>query len=55
MTTPPPTGTCPTCGRTGLRLTKSGAVWNHRDPRSRMANGACGLNCRGGKPTKDTP
>lgn len=50
-----PTGTCPTCGREGLRLTKSGAVWNHRNPTRDVTSGSYGLNCRGGIPVPLCP
>lgn len=42
----PPTGTCPTCGRTGLRLTRSGSVKSHR---TITDDGRFPL-CDGGKP-----
>ncbi|WP_282203942.1 hypothetical protein [Kitasatospora fiedleri] len=50
----PATGTCPTCGREGLRLTRAGRVWTHSHPTRDTISGSYGLNCHGGKPTATT-
>lgn len=47
------TGTCPTCGREGLTITREGVVWPHNHPTNRTKSGIFRLPCDGGKPAEE--
>jgi hypothetical protein len=51
MTNQPETGTCPACGRTGLRIRKNHTVWNHGNGITSRNHPRYGQNCPGaGRP-----